>query len=1570
MVKRILSVVFSMVLVFTLFSDALSLTDWSSVFAAEKEYTAYMQFMNADGSVGNAGLTAFTVSGAGTYTASWDMWPGYSANTLAWLYVEIDDAYADFEAEGYRISNVILMVDGVSIPVNQNYVWNYASAVEGQNNDYIIELYNAYGVSGAYGYPAFDITKFNCRENITVSFTIEDTDAKDSHLILYGQGTDINGNPVAAGIGNIPAYVPGTDYYYEGCKGTANGPGTYTMRWDVYPGYGYTITELELLYVEIDDAYTQYAVEEGYTVENVVVTFDGKDYPVNQDQVVLSYNMAEAGKEDNLIIVIYNPFFQSIDATDFGCSEYVEVKYTIADPTTKNCYLQFMGKGPDKDGNSTDVGNYPYSEYGLPGANFEFTGPGEYEITWNVDEYMQKYASYYYEEYYNNNVDVDGVTWFYLEFDNAYSEFVEKGYYVDHIEVELDGRYYAVNQNNVYTYASLVEGETDDYIVELYNDLGLTGAANYPSSIDIDDFAFDETVTVRFTIIDGADPINTDVDAHTGKWISTAGSDSKKFTLTLEGWVSGEVVDYKVPSDVVLVLDQSASMYIPVGLDIVPDYTFLYTSTASGLERYGTKSGDVSTKANTFDQSLDTPQDLTGILELLGDTTVDEDTNMTNAQKLANLGYFVAQSRNGAHVFCQNSKYNTHVSGSEACRTWDWFVVQYFPGTDGQVDVNPDGTLKAGCDDELHLYRCTNISTPHLDSDGVESKQIDNNLTVMRLTDLQSNQFYFYKSQYGALLDAMTTFVNELEETGVNHRVAVVGFSSESTSNTNYATGAGLYVDGNYHTFNAAIPAHSLTAQVGLHFEGNPGIVENVSGSKHKCTTSLCGNCTEDMDRASCACNCRICWIAWMTKEEERGVATTLYDSVRDQTLSAGDAQVSRYYDEAFELLSTADGYQTTINNLNAVMCDYFYTNHYIGMYMAKQILAANQDVLPGDEIDVDGDGQLENIRQKKVILFTDGTPVAQNMQHDDGFDYTYKEYINDLTIQYAREMEKEYDADVFTVGTSTINYNNIAGTEYLYYTASDFGDNPRTVYNEAIESVEQGNAKWAAVDGAGNVALMFDYRSLKYYTRIDSATSLVDSFRKAIVNLGGTSSSLTVTASLQDIIYEDFELSEELKALVVQAAAAGKTCDTNNYPQIFDYLKAYTVSAMDGRNGTVTTDDDFFNFPENTTGLDFEPTAQGVEELTKDDVRVEIGMRADGRYYLRVDGFDYEGNFVSANGRDTDGDNEKDFWGKKLVVIIPIEMRDESLGGAKVQSNYDTNQLGSSSGIITYEYIGDRVSNIKEVADFRLPYVDLPTSVTVKKVVVDDDYAGSFGFAGTYEKFGTYSSTNIGTTGTQGTVLGGNYLQASSTTISVSPELEDTQSQTYTGVKAGTTFTIQEEDFANYDVTVKVYDKDGNDVTNSAIVTVDAANGKVIIEDLRPNMTVEFTNTRKRASLTIDKNNWNSLDPSQTFIFKVQGVSGTATENFETMNVVVTEGGMVTLQDLIVGEYIITEANGWSWRYSVGSVKCSTGTAASSNGGYKVTLVPDGLEVDFNNTRTNDKWIDGNDVTQNLFKQ
>lgn len=109
-------------------------------------------------------------------------------------------------------------------------------------------------------------------------------------------------------------------------------------------------------------------------------------------------------------------------------------------------------------------------------------------------------------------------------------------------------------------------------------------------------------------------------------------------------------------------------------------------------------------------------------------------------------------------------------------------------------------------------------------------------------------------------------------------------------------------------------------------------------------------------------------------------------------------------------------------------------------------------------------------------------------------------------------------------------------------------------------------------------------------------------------------------------------------------------------------------------------------------------------------------------------------------------------------------------------------------------------------------------------------------------------------------------------------------------------------------------------------------------------------------ASLTISKKGADEIDENQTFIFTVKGIAGTDTADID-LRVVVKGNGSVTINDLPIGTYEVTEETAWSWRYEPVGQK------------YTVDLkVQEENKAPFENNRKRKNWLNGAAYCKNLF--
>lgn len=109
--------------------------------------------------------------------------------------------------------------------------------------------------------------------------------------------------------------------------------------------------------------------------------------------------------------------------------------------------------------------------------------------------------------------------------------------------------------------------------------------------------------------------------------------------------------------------------------------------------------------------------------------------------------------------------------------------------------------------------------------------------------------------------------------------------------------------------------------------------------------------------------------------------------------------------------------------------------------------------------------------------------------------------------------------------------------------------------------------------------------------------------------------------------------------------------------------------------------------------------------------------------------------------------------------------------------------------------------------------------------------------------------------------------------------------------------------------------------------------------------------------TLTIQKQGCEDIDENQAFLFHVKGSPADPNTRDIDLTVTVHGNGQTTVTDLPVGDYTVTEETEWSWRYT------------PQNGAErKVTVGVGGLTVQYQNSRTQTQWLDGDNYSVNHF--
>lgn len=328
--------------------------------------------------------------------------------------------------------------------------------------------------------------------------------------------------------------------------------------------------------------------------------------------------------------------------------------------------------------------------------------------------------------------------------------------------------------------------------------------------------------------------------------------------------------------------------------------------------------------------------------------------------------------------------------------------------------------------------------------------------------------------------------------------------------------------------------------------------------------------------------------------------------------------------------------------------------------------------------------------RTQVVIMFTDGKPG----------DYDFDISVANDAIKAAKTM-KDNGVVVYTIGIFTgADPSQLYGTRWNANNDGSVGDywNSETASANRYMNYVSSNFKTAAdlglEDYYGYHCITKNYTrdSSNYYLAASDADGLNNVFSTISSTIGGSDSTLTATATMVDVISKYFQLPK-------------------NY---LDSLKAYTVPF---------------------TGTD----ASGNRQWGANQTSYTPSVEGDK---VSVTGFNYSDNWV---GFHTDKDGKQTARGSKMVLEIPIQVKDDTVG--EVPTN-DLNNSGILDGngdmfakfvspVVKYAYftVVPVTSSVNENGknygspgqEKKVRLLDNPTYNLVNEVPKDFLYGGTF---------------------------------------------------------------------------------------------------------------------------------------------------------------------------------------------------------------------------------------------------
>jgi len=307
-------------------------------------------------------------------------------------------------------------------------------------------------------------------------------------------------------------------------------------------------------------------------------------------------------------------------------------------------------------------------------------------------------------------------------------------------------------------------------------------------------------------------------------------------------------------------------------------------------------------------------------------------------------------------------------------------------------------------------------------------------------------------------------------------------------------------------------------------------------------------------------------------------------------------------------------------------------------------------------------------VSNKTLVMLTDGSPT-----HDSGF----QNAVANAAILRANTSKTTYEAKVFAVGILTSDAGNIG--VYMNRVSSNY---------EKATSLTNTEATQVSSD---------------YYFNANTG-NLKNVFVNIAKQSGGSSSALSTAISNVDVVSNSFILPERADASNIGNYVKVFTAPLDEIDSNGNYVFGTETLA-----GHATDTYDILDAQGNVTGtykVDEVPNPNGTTPATL-PIKVELV----GTNGIKVTNFDYSGNWcgpVKNQAHEITG-----YHGHKIIIMIPIKMNPDAVGGPNVQTN------APGSGI----FINENESYV----EFTSPTVSLPVNIYIEKAGMQGIESGKF---------------------------------------------------------------------------------------------------------------------------------------------------------------------------------------------------------------------------------------------------
>ena len=337
---------------------------------------------------------------------------------------------------------------------------------------------------------------------------------------------------------------------------------------------------------------------------------------------------------------------------------------------------------------------------------------------------------------------------------------------------------------------------------------------------------------------------------------------------------------------------------------------------------------------------------------------------------------------------------------------------------------------------------------------------------------------------------------------------------------------------------------------------------------------------------------------------------------------------------------------------------------------------------------------QLGNYAQagssRTVVLFTDGDPYAGNLSDTEIYNYGLTAALKAKTKDDPETSTVEgYGATVYTVGLFSQTYGeNTEIWRFMNYASSNAPS--------ASSMTSPGSD--------------FD-KNLNFYKDATSDTvDLTAVFTEIANQSGGSSTALSAASANVDVVSNSFILPDDtdtdnISSVVKLFFAKLEKIENGEYKFYEEYLKGHTPA-------------DYTYKVLNANGT---PTGDPIK------VDANVNVTLSGTREIKVKGFDYRSCFCGPIYKDNydpsqhtaaenaDPANIKGYQGYKLIIMIPIKMNPDAVGGPNVATN------ASGSGIFITD--GDQNALVPYIS----PTVSLPVNIHIKKTGLSDGESAKF---------------------------------------------------------------------------------------------------------------------------------------------------------------------------------------------------------------------------------------------------